>query len=93
MIISYHNQNGPSRFVQCDICQREGFDADTQSFDRVKQHLKARGWWTFPKIPLERGQKPKWLHACPACAKDNADRIRVAREALRNRSEDQGEAA
>jgi hypothetical protein len=87
MIQHTSNRAGPTYLVGCDGCKRAGFDADTASFNRVREHMRARGWQTFPEMATiaERtaaGLKPNWLHYCPGCARDNAPEIRIARNRL-----------
>jgi hypothetical protein len=92
LIEKSNSRAGPTYLVRCDGCQTS-FDADTASFERAQKHARARGWQTFPKIPLVPGQRPKWLNACPTCARERAQDIQVARDALRNRAEPEGRAA
>lgn len=92
MIEKSSNSAGPTHIVRCDGCRAE-FDADTAGFDRARQHARARGWQTFPKIPLEPGCRPEWLNACPTCTRERAADIQLARDALRNRADPEGRAA
>ena len=72
MTISPGNNGQRTLLVSCDGCTA-GFDPDTASFARVKEHLRSRGWKTAPG-----NGGTGWRNFCPACARDRQHMITAA---------------
>jgi hypothetical protein len=85
MLIFTRNSSGSTWEANCDACPA-AVDLDTGSFNRAKEHLKARGWQTAPKPGGRPGTPIMWQDFCPSCAKEKSEDIKMARYTLRFRS-------